>query len=379
MRKKVLLLLALFLTVSLMFIATGCPPAADQAQNGEVVAPVETITWKMQTPWPTGMYLHDGPLRFAEKVEAMSGGRLKIEVTPAGTIVGAFDILDAVSDGVLDAGQGWAAYWAGRHPAAHLFSSTVGGPFGMDNLDYVSWLYFGGGLELYRQLYTEEMGLNVKVFPMDIIVEEPLGWFKEEITSLEELKGLKMRESGLTAEVYSKAGITVVAMPGGEILPSLERGVIDAAAFMCPTSDKQLGLMDVAKYYHTPSLHRPSGTLELLINQDRWNELPADLQAIVEVAAKETLLHTWMRGIFLNSADLQTLKEEHDVQIVRTPDDVLEMQLEAWAEVAAGHSANNPFFAEVFASQREHAERVVRYRREFYLPYGFASDHYWAE
>jgi len=263
MRKNVLLVLALLLTI---VIVSGCAPAADdQAQNGEVAAPVETITWKMQTTWPSGMYLHEGPIRFAEQVYAMSGGRLEIEVTPAGTVVGVFDVLDAVSEGVLDAGHGWSAYWAGRHPAAHLFSSTIGGPFGMDNLDYVSWLYFGGGLEFYRQLYTEEMGLNVKVFPVDIIVEEPLGWFKSEITSVEDLRGLKMRESGLTAEVYSRAGITVVATPGGEILPALERGVIDAAAFMCPTSDLQLGLMDAAKYYHTPSLHRPSGTLELLI------------------------------------------------------------------------------------------------------------------
>ena len=373
-RKIVLIPLALLLAG---FGAIGCPPVEEPV---EPVVPVgEVFEWTMQTTWPAGLYLHDGAIRFAEKVREMSGGRLNIDVLPAGTIVGAFDVLDTVHEGVLDMGHGWSAYWAGRHPAAHLFSSAIGGPFGMDNLDYVNWLYFGGGLELYRELYAEELGLNVLVFPVDIIVAEPFGWFKEPITAWEDLEGLKMREAGLTAEVYKEAGITVVMLPGGEILPAMEKGVIDAAAFMCPTSDKQLGLMDVAKYYHTPSVHRPTGTLELLVNKDSWDRLPADLKAIVEIAARESLLHSWMRGLHLNVDDLETLKKEHGVTVVRTPDEILMKVLEAWDAVAAKYAAENPFFARVYQSQKDFAEGVVSYRLGFYAPYEFAAHYYWEE
>jgi len=171
------------------------------------VSDAQTITWKMQTTWPAGMALHTSAVGLAKRIEEMTGGRLKIEVLPAGAIVPAFEVLGAVHKGTIDAAHGWSAYWIGKHPAANLFSSVAGGPFGMDNVDYAGWLFHGGGLEFYRELYLDVMKMRVMVFPTDIIASEPLGWFKKPIKSWAELKGLKMREAGLTAEIYKEAGI----------------------------------------------------------------------------------------------------------------------------------------------------------------------------
>jgi len=336
-----------------------------------------TITWKMQTTWPAGMALHASAVGLAKRIEEMTGGRLKIEVLPAGAIVPAFEVLGAVHKGTIDAAHGWSAYWIGRHPAANLFSSVAGGPFAMDNVDYAGWLYHGGGLEFYRELYLSAMNMKVMVFPTDIIASEPLGWFKKPIKSWADLKGIKMREAGLTAEIYKEAGITVVAMPGGEILPALERGVIDGAAFMCPTTDRELGLMDVAKFYHAPGIHRHTGTLELLINKDAWDKLPSDIKAIIDVASRENLFRAWIELVDKNVKDLEVLKTKHGVKVVETPKEVILEILKAWDKVAARYVAKDPFFAKVYASQKEYARKIVEYRREFYVPYELVADYYW--
>ncbi len=341
------------------------------------VTEAQTITWKMQTTWPAGMALHTSAVGLAKRIEEMTGGRLKIEVLPAGAIVPAFEVLGAVHKGTIDAAHGWSAYWIGRHPAANLFSSVAGGPFGMDNVDYAGWLYHGGGLEFYRELYLDVMKMKVMVFPTDIIASEPLGWFKKPIKSWAELKGLKMRESGLTAEIYKEAGITVVAMPGGEILPALERGVIDGAAFMCPTTDKELGLMDVAKYYHAPGIHRHTGTLEFLINKDVWDKLPGDIKAIIDIASRENLFRAWIDLVDKNVKDLEVLKTKHGVKMVETSKETLLEILKAWDKVAARYVAKDPFFAKVYASQKEYAKKIVEYRRDFYVPYELVADYYW--
>ena len=343
--------------------------------SGTVAA--ETITWKMQTTWPSGMGLHTSAVALAKRIEDMSGGRLKIDIMPAGAIVPAFEVLSAVHKGTLDAGHSWSAYWIGKHPAANLFSSVAGGPFGMDNVDYAGWLFHGGGLEFYRKLYRDVIKMKVMVFPTDIIASEPLGWFKKPIKSWADLKGLKMRESGLTAEIYKEAGVTVIAMPGGEILPALERGVIDGAAFMCPTTDRELGFADVVKYYHAPGIHRHTGTLELLVNKDSWDKLPADLKTIVDVASRENLLRAWIKLVDRNVKDLEALKTKEGVNLVQTPPEVIINIIKAWDKVAAKYVAKDPFFAEVYNSQKEYAKKIVEYRREFYVPYDLVADHYW--
>lgn len=366
MKKATVLVLSI-----LMFVGIGLSvftPKTTEAQ---------TITWKMQTTWPAGMALHTSAVALAKRIEEMSGGRLKIDIMPAGAIVPAFEVLGAVHKGTLDAAHGWSAYWIGKHPAANLFSSVAGGPFAMDNVDYAGWLYHGGGLEFYRELYLDAMKMKVMVFPTDIIASEPLGWFKRPIKSWADLKGLKMRESGLTAEIYKEAGVTVITMPGGEILPALERGVIDGAAFMCPTTDRELGFQDVVKFYHAPGIHRHTGTLELLVNKDSWDKLPADLKAIVDIASRENLFRAWIELVDRNVKDLEVLKTKHGVKMVETPKEVLIEILKAWDKVAAKYVAKDPFFAKVYASQKDYAKKMVDYRREFYIPYDTVADYYW--
>jgi len=366
MKKATVLILSVF-----MFAGIGLlvfTPKTTEAQ---------TISWKMQTTWPAGIALHRSAVGLAKRIEEMSGGRIKIDIVPAGAIVPAFEVLGAVDKGTLHAGHGWSAYWVGKHPAANLFSSVAGGPFGMDNVDYAQWLYHGGGLELYRELYLDAMKLKVMVFPTDIIASEPLGWFKKPIRSWADLKGIKMRETGLTAEIYKEAGITVITMPGGEILPALERGVIDGAAWMCPTMDKELGLMDVVKFYHAPGMHRHTGTLELVINKDTWDKLPADLKAIIDVASRENLFRSWIDLVDQNIKDLELLKTKHNVKMVETPKEVIMEILKAWDKVAARYVAKDPFFAKVYASQKDYAKKIVEYRRDFYVPYETVADYYW--
>ncbi len=364
---KRFLLLGLFAALAMVLLS---PITSKQAS-------AQTITWKMQTTWPAGMALHTSAVALAKRIGELSGGRLRIDVTPAGTIVPAFEVLDAVNRGTLDAGHGWSAYWIGKHPAANLFSSVAGGPFGMDNVDYAGWLYQGGGLELYRELYSDVLKMKVLVFPSDIIAEEPLGWFKKPIRSVADLKGIKFRASGITAEIYREFGMSVITLPGGEIISALERGIIDGAEFMCPTTDRQLGFQDVVKFYHAPGMHRSTGTLELLINRDSYDKLPADLKLIIDAATKENMMRAWLDLVASNVRDLEALRTKHGVQLVETPREVLIDILKAWDKVAARYVARDPFFAKVYASQKEFARRMVPYKRSFYPDYRITADYYW--
>lgn len=366
-RVKLLSLILLFTVFGLLLSGPAVTTASAQG----------TITWKMQTTWPAGMALHASAVALAKRIGELSGGRLRIDVTPAGTIVPAFEVLDAVNRGTLDAGHGWSAYWIGKHPAANLFSSVAGGPFGMDNVDYAIWLYHGGGLPLYRELYADVLKMKVIVFPSDIIAEEPLGWFKKPIKGVGDLKGIKFRASGITAEIYKEFGMSVITLPGGEIVSALERGIIDGAEFMCPTTDRQLGFQDVVKYYHAPGMHRSAGVLELLVNKDSYDKLPADLKAIIEAASRENMFRAWLELVNQNVRDLEELKAKHGVNLVETPKEVLVEILKSWDKVAARYVAANPFFAKVYASQRDFARRMVPYKRSFYPDYRITADYYW--
>ncbi len=336
-----------------------------------------SFTWKMQSTWPAGVFLHESAVALAKRIMEMSGGRIKIDVSPAGTIVPAFEVLDAIHRGTLQAAHSWSAYWVGKQPALNLFSSVAGGPFGMDNIDYVGWLFYGGGLELYRQLYTDALKMKVYVIPTDIIASEPLGWFKKPMKSVADLKGKKFRAAGITAEVYKEFGISVITLPGGEIVSAIDKGIIDGAEWMDPTMDKELGLMDVAKYYHAPGMHRHTGTLEFLVNKDAWDALPADLKAIVEIAARENLLRSWLDLTSRNVKDLEVLKTKHKVNLIQTPNEVLIEILKAWDRVAERYAAKDPYFAKVYASQKEWAKKMVDFRRSFYAPYEIPANYYW--
>jgi TRAP-type mannitol/chloroaromatic compound transport system substrate-binding protein len=338
-----------------------------------------TINWKGQSTWTAGDFHHNDAKGPAEKIEAMSGGRLKINMQAAGAIVPAFEVLDATHKGILDVGHGWPGYWYGKHPAATLFGSVPGGPFGMNAEDFLGWMYLGGGIELYNELMQKELKMNVVVFPTYGETPEPLGWFKGPLKDLKTFKGLKFRAGGMSAEVFKAMGMTVVTLPGGEIVPALERGVIDAAEYSDPSSDMSVGFADVRKFYHLPSVHQPTGIMELMINKKQWDTLPADLKAIVENACQAMALKFTLMMLDQNSKDLKTLVEKKGVTIIESPREILQEILVAWDKVAEKYVKENPFFAKVYASQKQWAERIVPYRSVAHPPYDIAADHYWGK
>jgi TRAP-type mannitol/chloroaromatic compound transport system substrate-binding protein len=315
------------------------------------------------------------PKYFASRIEKASGGRLKIEVLPAGTIVPAAEMLDAVSKGVLDVCHGWSGYHVGKNSACALFTGLPA--FGMDQLTYYMWLYFGDGLKLYNELLTNEMKLNVIAFFMGGDVPEPLGWFKKPVTSWADFKGLKFRAGGYGAEIYKEAGATVVAMSGGDIIPAAQRGVIDGAEWSDPTSDMTLGFQDVWKYYHMPGIHQPISWTENAINKKRFEELPEDLQELVRTVSNDTAFYTSLQLYYRNAIDLEVLKTKHGVNVVETPKEILIETLKAWDKVAEKKAAENPAFKRVLESQKAFAARQVPYMAKAVPPYELSADHYW--
>lgn len=332
---------------------------------------------KMQATWPAGSLLFDNFKMFAERVEKMSGGRLKVETLPAGAIVPAFEVLDASSKKVIDGAHAWAAYWVGKNKAAVLFTGGPGGTYGMDFVDYVGWMYEGGGWELYQEFYRDVLKLNVVVFPILPAGPQAFGWFKRPIKNWNDLKGMKCRETGIAGEVFQHAGMRVVNMPGGDILPAAERGVIDCAEWVTPAEDVKMGFQNVWKYYYTPGMHENTTVGELVINADVWKSLAPDLQEIVKGATMETFIRFQARFNKENALALKDIQEKHKVQVMRTPDDVLLTFLKAWDQVAEKESASNPFFKKVLESQRQFASLMVPAKRFMYPPYEFAANYYW--
>ena len=336
------------------------------------------IVWKIQSTWPAADFHQVNPTGLKEKIEAMSGGRLKLDLMPAGAVVPAFELLGAVSKGILDAGHAWPGYWTGKHPAATLFSSVAGGPYGMSTEDFLGWVFEGGGLELYNELLQKELKFNVVAFPTFGEAPEPQGWYEKPIKNLSDFKGLKFRAAGMSAEVFRAMGMSVVTLPGGEIAPALERGVIDAAEYSDPSSDMAMGFQDLRKYYHLPGVHQPTGFMELLVNKKKWDELPDDLKAIVRYASMAEALHFTIKMLDRNSQDLAKLVNEYGVTVVETPRDILQEVLKGWDKVADEFSKKNAFFAKVLESQRSWAKRVVPYRSVAHPPYDLAAEYYWA-
>lgn len=334
-------------------------------------------TWKMQSTWAAGAYEHVNPKDLVARLEAMSGGRLKIELLPAGAIVPAFEVLDAVNKGVIDAGHGWPGYWVGKHPAMALYSTAGGGPFGMEREDFMSWVYLGGGLDLYNELLQKELKYDVIAFPTAGDPPEPLGWFRKPMKSVADFKGVKFRAAGMAAEVFRELGMSVVTVPGGEIVPALERGVIDGAEYHSPSADLSIGLHTVRKFYHMPSIHQPTGFMELLVNKKKWDELPADLKEIIRGACMADALLFALKQIDQNSKDLETMVTKHGVTVVETPREMIMEMLKAWDRVAERRAKENPFFARVLASQRAWAARVVPFRLVYHPPFDAIADHYW--
>lgn len=341
------------------------------------VAAQPPVVWKVQSTFPAGIWDFMWGENFVKRLNEVAGGRLRIDLLPAGAVVPAFEVLDAVNKGVLDGGITWSGYWVGKNSAFSLFASAAGGPFGMNNWDFTAWLFEGGGIQLYREL-LDKMGYRVIWFPIWGEMAEPLGWYKKPIRSVADLRGVKMRAAGLAADVFREFGASVVTLAAGEIMPALERGVIDGAEFSDPHSDSRLGFQQITKYYHIPGIHQPTGVGEVIINKARWDRLPGDLKMLIEMSAREAMLLNWTRAWRMNHEALEELVTKHGVKVVETPREVLVELLRAWDKVAAREAAKNPDFARVYESQKRFAAWFVPYQRLINPPYDLAADYYWA-
>jgi TRAP-type mannitol/chloroaromatic compound transport system substrate-binding protein len=316
------------------------------------------IVIKMQGAWSATDIFNEMAGEFVTRVNQMAGGRLKVDYLVGGAVVKPFEVTDAVSKGVLDAGHTVPVYWYGKSKVASLFGS---GPInGCDANQTLAWIYRGGGLALYNEL-LQKLGLNyVGYFAMPMPTQ-PLGWFKKPITDAKQLKGLKYRTVGLAADLFQQMGAKVTQLPGGEIIPALERGVIDAFEFNNPTSDMRFGAQDVIKNYEMGSFHQAMEFFEIAINKKKWDSMGKDLQAIWRYSVEAASQANYWTGMDNYSRDLQVLKDKHKVNVIRTPKSIFQAQLDAWDILTKKLSDEDPFFKKVVQSQLAWAKRVAYY------------------
>ncbi len=348
-------------TAGAVGLAGALSSCGNQKQEGEKKASApeaakaapkpETIEWKMVTTWPPHFpMLGEGADNLAKWVEEMSNGRLKIKVYGGGELVPPLGVFDAVSQGTAEMGHGAAYYWAGKCPAAQFFAAV---PFGFNAQAMNAWLYSGGGIELWNQVYEQ---FNLKPFVAGNTGVQMGGWFNREINSMADLKGLKMRIPGLGGKVLAKAGGNAVLVAGGEIYTNLDRGVIDATEWVGPFHDLKMGFYKAAKYYYYPGWHENGTSLELMVNLDAWKTLPPDLQSIVEAAAARA--NIWMISEFeaKNNGALQELVNVHKVQLKQFPKPVLKelkrLSLEVLEEVAASDETSRKVYDSFLTFQK---------------------------
>ena len=336
------------LSVAAIAAAALCIAAPASAQ--------QTRTLKMQSTWPASLTLQDNFKMFAERVDKLTSGSIKIEALAAGQVVPPFEILDATHKKVIDGGHGVAYYWVGKNKTATLFSATPAGPFGMDHFDFLGWLNEGGGMDLYWEFYRDIIKLDVVAFPVGGSSPQAFGWFKRPIKNMADLKGLKCRQTGIVNEIYTRMGMTTVNLPGGEIIPAAQRGVIDCAEWVGGVEDLRLGLPTVFKYHYTPGMHESNSMLELIINSDVWKSFTPQQQEAVRAATFDTFIRWGVRWQKQNADAIEEMRDKHQVQLLRTPPDILIEFMKTWDIMAAEESAKDPFFKKVY----EFAARVRR-------------------
>ncbi|MDX0436732.1 TRAP transporter substrate-binding protein [Sinorhizobium medicae] len=331
------------------------------------------ISMRWQSTWPSKDIFHEFALDFAKKVNDMTGGDLRIEVLPAGAVVPAFGLLDAVSEGTLDGGHGVMVYHYGKQTALALWGSGPG--FAMDANMMLAWHKYGGGRDLLAKLY-ESIGANVVSFPYGPMPTQPLGWFKEPIAKAEDLKGLKFRTVGISIDVFTGLGAAVNALPGGEIVAALDRGLLDAAEFNNASSDRLLGFPDVSKICMLQGYHQNAETFEILFNKGKFEGLPDQLKAIITNAVDAASADMAWKAIDRYSTDYRELQSADKVKFYKTPEAILKRQLEVYDEVVKRKSSENPVFKEVLQSQITFAERATRWEQDTVVNRRMAFDHY---
>jgi len=346
--------------------------AAAGALGAPAVIGQSPVVIKMQTSWPASDIWMDFAREYVERVEKMSAGRLKIDLLPAGAVVGAFQVLDAVNDGVLDAAHTVPVYWYGKHKGASLFGT--GPVWGCSASTMLAWFYQGGGKELYKELTQDILGLKVYGFYGFPMPAQPFGWFKNVVTGVDDIKGLKYRTVGLAADLFQQMGMSVAQLPGGEIVPAMERGVIDAFEFNNPSSDMRFGAQDVAKNYFMSSYHQASESFEFLFNKDFFDDLAPEHRAILQYAVEAISTSNHALALHHYSADLQKLQAA-GVAVHRTPKGILDAQLQAWDKLMP-ELEKDPFMKKCMDSQRQFMDRVVFYELMNAPDYALAYEHY---
>ncbi len=347
--------------------------AAGSALAAPAVLAQAPLVMKMQTSWPASDIWMDFARQYTERVEQMSGGRLQVDLLPAGAVVGAFQVLDACNDGVLDAAHSVPVYWYGKSKAASLFGT--GPVFGGSATTMLAWFNAGGGAEFYRELTQDILGLNVIGFLGFPMFAQPFGWFKEPVNTAADLQGFKYRTVGLAADLMQTLGMSVAQLPGGEIVPAMERGVIDAFEFNNPSSDSRFGAQDVAKNYYLSSYHQASESFEFLFSKDFYDDLEPDLQAILRYGVEAASTANTANAMDNYSADLRRLETESGVTVRRTSQDILDAQLKAWDGLIV-ELEKDPFMKRVLDSQRAWVDRVTYYEIMNSPDYTLAYEHY---
>ncbi len=356
-----------FLKTSLVATAATVAAPAIAQQAGP-------IAMRWQSTWPSKDIFHEYALDFAKKVNDMTGGDLKIEVLPAGAVVPAFGLLEAVSKGTLDGGHGVLVYHYGKQTALALWGS--GPAYAMDANMLLAWHKYGGGKELLAKLYAS-IGANVQSFPYGPMPTQPLGWFKKPVTKLEDLKGLKYRTVGISIDIFTAMGLAVNALPGGEIVSAMDRGLLDAAEFNNASSDRVLGFPDVSKVCMLQSYHQNAEQFEIMFNKTKFDALPDKMKAIIANAVEAGSAEMSWKAIDRYSQDYVELQSKDKVRFYKTPDAILKRQLELYDEVAKKKAAENPLFAEILQSQLAFAKRATRWEQDTVVSRRMAFDHYW--
>lgn len=372
--KKVLAILIICCLAFSLFGCGGSQQATQQEETPAASEPAASSTdgkvykFRIQSVNPASSFLFAALKDFAVTLDKMSGGRLQAEVLPDGAIVPGFELLDAVSQGILEAGNGWTNFWSGKHPAATLIGCPpAGSGTGLDQTSHLSWFYYGGGQELATELYQNILGADVIPFLLVPAGPDAMGWFKKEIKDYDDLKSMKFRTPpGIPGEIYQRIGVPAVSLPGGEIVPSAQKGVIDAAEWISPVEDKSIGLHEIWKHYYLQGLHQSTDVGDLFISKKFYDSLPADLQAIFNEAVMSTQYKIILSSIKENGLALEEYRTKHGVQIHDTPKELMEEYTKVCNDVMDEYAAKDAFFKKVLDSQREFAKTSVPYQNEIF-------------
>jgi TRAP-type mannitol/chloroaromatic compound transport system substrate-binding protein len=357
-------------------VAAGGALAAGSSLVAPNISRAQTVTLKMQGSWGAKDVFNEMAEDYVKRVNTMAGGRLKIDYLIGGSVVHPFSVFDAVHGGVLDAAHTVTVYWYGKHKAASLFGT--GPVFGFNANEGLGWIHYGGGKELFKELQEQVMKVNIVSFFAMPMPTQPLGWFKKPINTAADLRGLKYRTVGLAADLFQAMGASVAQLPGGEIVPAMERGVIDGFEFNNPTSDRRFGAQDVAKNYMLGSYHQATEYFEIMFNKGKFNALSAEQKSILQYAAESVSSDNEWKAMHYYSNDLQELISKDKVQVHRTAKSIFEAQIKAWDGLIT-ELEKDPFMKKVMESQKAWTKRVVYYNMFNSADYKTAYEHHFGK